>query len=149
MSEHKATIAWKRGTKDFTYETYTRDHKWTFEGGIEVAASSAPAFQGNADLVDPEAALVAAASSCHLLTFLALAARKRFVVESYDDAAVGVLEKNAEGKMAVTRIALRPRVAWGGEKKPSPEDVERLHHQAHEHCFIANSVKSEITVEPG
>ncbi len=148
MSEHRASLRWRRGEAAFTYETYTRDHVWRFPGGVEVPASSAPEFRGNAALVDPEAALVAALSSCHMLTFLAIAARKRIVVESYDDDAVGVLEKNADGKLAVTRVVLRPKVVFGEGASVSKEDLERLHHRSHEECFIANSVKTEVTVEP-
>jgi organic hydroperoxide reductase OsmC/OhrA len=145
MSEHKATIAWSRGGRDFTYEKYSRDHTWTFDGGIRVAATAAPAFLGNPDLVDPEEAFVASVASCHMLTFLAIAARKRLVVESYEDAAVGRMEKNADGKLAVTHVTLSPKIAFGG-KAPSAEELARLHHQAHENCFIANSVRTEITV---
>jgi organic hydroperoxide reductase OsmC/OhrA len=148
MSEHKATISWSRGGREFTYEGYSRDHTWEFGGGIRVQASSAPDFLGNAALVDPEAAFVAAAASCHMLTFLAIAARKRFVVDGYDDAAVGFLEKNARGKLAVTRVVLRPKVRFGGASQPSAEDVAQLHELAHENCFIANSVQSEIVVSP-
>ena len=131
MSEHRASLRWRRGEAAFTYETYTRDHVWRFPGGVEVPASSAPEFRGNAALVDPEAALVAALSSCHMLTFLAIAARKRIVVESYDDEAVGVLEKNADGKLAVTRVVLRPKVVFGEGASVSKEDLERLHHRSH------------------
>jgi organic hydroperoxide reductase OsmC/OhrA len=145
MSEHKATISWSRGDRDFTYETYPRDHTWRFEGGVEVPASAAPAYLGTAERVDPEEGFVAAVSSCHMLTFLAIAARKRLVVERYDDDAIGVLEKNAEGKLAVTRVTLRPRIAFGGEA-PAADVIERLHELAHESCFIANSVRTEITV---
>jgi len=148
MSEYRCRIRWERGGAEYAYETYPRDHTWRFEGGVEVPASSAPEFLGNAERVDPEAALVAAISSCHMLTFLAIAARKRLVVDHYDDEAVGVLEKNEDGKLAVTRTTLRPRVTWGGEGAPSDEAVERMHHQAHGACFIANSVKTEVTIEP-
>lgn len=146
MSEHKATILWSRGDREFGYETYSRDHAWRFEGGIEVAASSAPAYKGNPALVDPEEAFVAAVSSCHMLTFLAIAARRRLVVDRYEDAAVGVLEKNAEGRLAITRVTLHPRIAFGGAP-PSAEEIARLHHLAHEGCFIANSVRTEVVVE--
>jgi organic hydroperoxide reductase OsmC/OhrA len=148
MSEHKANVSWSRGDREFTYEGYSRDHTWEFAGGIRVQASSAPDFLGNPALVDPEAAFVAAASSCHMLTFLAIAARRRLVVESYDDAATGFLEKNGSGKLAVTRVVLRPRVRFGGAQQPSAGDLARLHELAHENCFIANSVKSEIEVSP-
>ena len=146
MSEHKATIAWVRGTTPFEYESYSRDHTWAFEGGIHVSASAAPAFLGNAALVDPEEAFVASVASCHMLTFLALAARKRLVVDGYDDSACGFLEKNADGKLAITRVVLQPRIRFGGTA-PSAVDVARLHELAHENCFIANSVRTEIVVE--
>ena len=146
MSEHKATIRWSRGDRDFAYESYPRDHTWTFEGGVEVAASAAPACLGTAERVDPEEAFVAAVSSCHMLTFLAIAARKRLVVDRYDDDAVGLLEKNADGKLAVTRVTLRPRIAFGATP-PAAEELARLHELAHENCFIANSVRTAIEVE--
>ena len=147
MSEHHAKITWERGSTEFVYDKYPRDHTWHFAAGVTVRASAAAAYLGNPDLVDPEEAFVASLSSCHLLTLLAIAARKRWIVESYEDSAVGFLEKNADGKLAVTRVVLRPRIEFGGERVPSAEQIERLHHQAHEHCFIANSVRTEVTVE--
>src|SRR5438067_4404070 len=113
MSEHKITLAWQRQSADFTYTSYNRDHAWSFDGGATVAASAAPAYQGNPTLVDPEEAFVASLASCHMLTFLAIACKKRFVVDSYRDEAVGFMEKNAEGKMAITRVVLRPRIEFG------------------------------------
>lgn len=148
MAEHRATIAWQRTSDDFSYEGYTRDHTWTFEGGETVPASAAPQFRGNPKLVDPESAFVAALSSCHLLTFLAIASKKRFVVDEYTDDAVGHLEKNAEGKFAVTRVRLRPLVKFGGERQPTAEQLDAMHHDAHAACFIANSVRTEVIVEP-
>jgi organic hydroperoxide reductase OsmC/OhrA len=148
MSEHRATIAWRRTSESFDYEAYNRDHEWTFEGGVRVPASSAPDFKGDPARVDPEKALVAALSSCHMLTFLAVCARKRLVVDAYDDEAVGYLEKNAEGKLAVTRVVLRPRVRFGGDGPPPDDELARLHDKAHHACFIANSVRTEVTVEP-
>jgi organic hydroperoxide reductase OsmC/OhrA len=145
MSEHKASIKWSRGSKDFTYKTYSRDHVWTLNGN-DVPASATTAYLGNPNRVDPEAALVAALSSCHMLTFLALAANKGFVVESYEDAAVGHLEKNAQGKLAVTRVELHPKIAFGGAKQPAAADLEWLHDKAHKECFIANSVTTEVNV---
>lgn len=147
MSEHRATIDWKRGDADFTYESYDRGHTWRFEGGTVVEASAAPTYRGDPSRVDPEEAFVASLASCHMLTFLALAARKRFVVDAYTDDAVGVMEKNEDGKLAVTRVTLRPRIDFDGDA-PSADALERLHEQAHEHCFIANSVRTEIRVEP-
>jgi organic hydroperoxide reductase OsmC/OhrA len=147
MSEHHATIAWVRGSTEFTYDKYPRAHTWSFPCGIRIEASSAPEYLGSADRVNPEEALVAALSSCHMLTFLALAARKRLVVERYDDAAVGVLEKNAGGKLAVTRITLRPKVVFAEDAAPSLPDIQKLHDKAHEHCFIANSLQTEVRIE--
>jgi organic hydroperoxide reductase OsmC/OhrA len=146
MSEHHATITWVRESAEFTYETYPRTHTWSFPSGIQVEASSAPEYLGSADRVNPEEAFVAALSSCHMLTFLALAARKRLVVERYEDAAVGVLEKNGNGKLAVTRVTLRPKVIFARDAVPSPQDLQQLHEKAHEHCFIANSVRTEVTI---
>jgi organic hydroperoxide reductase OsmC/OhrA len=147
MSEHRAKIAWQRGGVDFTYETYSRDHEWEFEGEVRVAASAAPAFRGSAERVDPEEAFVAAVSSCHMLTFLAIAARSKIAVESYTDEAVGFLEKNADGRLAMTRVELKPRVVFAEGHEPTPEQLARMHESSHKHCFIANSVNTEITVE--
>jgi organic hydroperoxide reductase OsmC/OhrA len=145
MSEHRATIRWSRDGKDFTYKTYSRDHVWLANGN-EIPASATAAYLGNPRRVDPEAALVAALSSCHMLTFLAVAAVGGFVVESYEDEPVGHLEKNAAGKMAITRVELRPKIVFGGARQPTPADLERLHDKAHKECFIANSVTTEVTV---
>ena len=148
MSEHRATIEWKRETPDFTTETYNRDHDWSFDAGVTVRASAAPGYRGNERCVDPEEAFVASLSSCHMLTFLALAAKKRYVVDAYKDQAVGVLDKDAAGNLAMTRVTLRPQVAFGGEKVPSPEELWQLHERAHHACFITNPVKTEVLVEP-
>lgn len=148
MAEHVAEIAWTRETPDFTYETYDRNHTWTFEGGTVVAASAAPAFGGNPAQVDPEEAFVAALSSCHMLSFLAIASRKRVIVDDYRDRAVGYLEEIGPKRLAITRVVLRPRVRFGAENPPSPEIAQKMHDQAHHGCFIANSVKTEVLVEP-
>ncbi len=145
MSEHVAQIAWSRDGRPFTYDEYSRDHEWRFEGGTTVAASASPRYLGSAALVDPEEAFVAALSSCHMLSFLAIAAKKRLVVESYADRAVGWLESNREGRMAVTRVRLEPTITWG-ERVPEGAVLDRMHHLAHEECFIANSVTTEVTV---
>ena len=147
MSEHKATVEWKRETENFSYESYDRDHVVTFDGGVRVPASAAPAYRGNPAHVDPESALVGALSSCHMLTFLAVACKKQFVVDSYRDQAVGFLEKNAKGKLAVTRVILRPKITFGGTTPPTPEQMTALHARAHAECFIANSVLTDVTVE--
>ena len=148
MSEHKANIIWSRGGKDFGYKSYSRDHLWRFDNGVEVPGSATPSYLGNPQRVDPEAAFVAALSSCHMLTFLALASNKSFVIDSYEDHAVGHLEKNAAGKLAVTRVELRPRIRFSGEKQPTEAELAHLHELSHRECFIANSVKTEVSVVP-
>ena len=152
MSEHKATVRWKLESGDFLKGRYSREHTWTFDGGITVPASPSPGVvpvpYSNPAHVDPEEAYVAAISSCHMLTFLYVAMRQGFVVESYEDDAVGVMQKNEGGAIWISAVTLNPRIAYGGEKRPSADDEERLHHLAHEQCFIANSVKTEITVKP-
>ena len=146
MSEHRATVHWNRQNTPFTYKEYTRDHVWKFDGGSEIRASAAPQFLGNDTLVDPEQAFVAALSSCHMLTFLALAARDGLVVNAYEDDAVGLMERNADKRLAITRVVLRPKITWGGDS-PSAEQLDKLHTSAHKHCFIANSVTTDISVE--
>jgi organic hydroperoxide reductase OsmC/OhrA len=148
MSEHKITLTWKRGDLPFDYQKYSRDHTWKFDGGHEMAASAAPAYLGNPKNVNPEEAYVASLSSCHMLTFLAIACKQKFVLDEYTDEAIGHMEKNAEGKMAITRVTLKPKIKFSGEKQPATEELDKMHHAAHEDCFIANSVKTEITVEP-
>ena len=146
MSEHRATIEWERGHGEFRYSSYPRDHTWPFEGGVQVSASAAPGYLGNPDFVDPEEAYVASLASCHMLTFLAIAVRKGLVVDRYRDAATGFMGRNADGKMTVARVVLRPEVSLGSPA-PSPEAFEKLHEIAHEECFIANSVRTAVTVE--
>ena len=148
MSEHKATIKWARNGTDFSYKNYSRDHVWRFDNGVETPASAAPAYLGNPQRVDPEAAFVAALSSCHMLTFLALASNKGFIVDSYEDDAVDRLEKNASGKLAITRVELRPKILYSGTKQPTQTDIDWLHDKAHRECFIANSVTTEVNVAP-
>jgi organic hydroperoxide reductase OsmC/OhrA len=147
MSEHRVNLEWKRGTDPFSYESYSRDHAWILEGGARVPASAAPAYRGNPAYVNPEDALVAALSSCHMLTFLAIAAKKQFVIDRYDDNAIGFLEKNAKGKLALTRLILRPRIVFGGPNTPTQEQIRSLHERAHRECFIANSVTTVVMVE--
>jgi organic hydroperoxide reductase OsmC/OhrA len=152
MAEYHARIVWQRGQSRFTDNRYSRSHEWRFDEGVIVPASSSPHVvplpMSVAAAVDPEEAFVASLSSCHMLTFLYLAARRGFSIDSYDDAAVGILEKNAAGQQAITRVTLRPDVRFSGDKLPTAEEVEALHHSAHEGCFIANSVKTEVNVEP-
>ena len=148
MSEHAVTIEWKKETADFEYQTYNRDHDWVFDAGIRVRASANPAYLGNERCVDPEEAFVASLSSCHMLTFLAIACKKKFVVESYQDQAVGILAKNPTGSLAITQVTLRPRVRFGSGQTPTPDELAKMHDQAHHACFIASSVKTEVVVEP-
>ncbi|RJF98917.1 OsmC family protein [Noviherbaspirillum saxi] len=151
MHTYEATISWSRGDHAFTDNRYSRGHRWSFDGGIEVPASSSPSVvpepMSIAAAVDPEEAFVAAVSSCHMLTFLWVAGRQGFVVDSYRDKALGIMEKNTEGRVAVTRVTLRPRIVFSGTRQPSADELDHMHHKAHEDCFIANSVKSEIVVE--
>ena len=146
MSEHKATIHWNRQGRAFTHKEYSREHRWRFAGGYEVRASSAPKYLGDPALVDPEEAFVAALSSCHMLTFLALAARDGLVVDDYEDHAVGFLARNAEKRVAITRVVLRPKITWGGDA-PSREQLDQLHANAHKHCFIASSVTTKVDID--
>jgi organic hydroperoxide reductase OsmC/OhrA len=147
MSEHHATLTWNRNTDlDFTYQTYTRDHDWRFENGETLRASAAKEFLGNPECVDPEGAFVASLSSCHMLTFLAIACKKRFTVESYTDRAVGYLEPGPEGKLAITRITLHPEIQFSGDRLPTEEQLAQIHEVAHQECFLANSVTTKITV---
>jgi organic hydroperoxide reductase OsmC/OhrA len=147
MSEHRATVRWTRTSADFTYETYNRAHELEFDEGLRVPASSAPEFRGDKERLDPESAFVSALSSCHMLTFLALAARRRHTLEFYQDNAVGFLEKNSAGKRAMTRVILRPKIVWSEDTTVSNDEVEMMHRLAHAECFIANSVTTEVSVE--
>lgn len=147
MSEHRVDVVWRRESAGFGYDEYNRAHEWRFEGEHVVLASAAPAFRGDPGRVDPEAAFAASLSSCHMLTFLALAARKRLVVDSYEDSATAYLEKGENGRLRVTRVVLRPRVVFGGDGAPGPAEIDRMHHRSHDECFIANSVTTEVVVE--
>ena len=151
MSQISVQILWQRGNADFIDNRYSRAHAWRFDGGIEVPASSSPHVVpvplSLEAAVDPEEAFVASLSSCHMLWFLSLAAAQRLRVDRYSDDAVGVLGKNAQGKVAMTAVTLKPRVTISGEK-PTAAAFEALHHKAHEKCFIANSVTTEVHVEP-
>lgn len=151
MHTHEATVSWDRGDQKFTDNRYSRGHLWRFDGGAQVPASSSPYVvpvpMSVVANVDPEEALVAATSSCHMLFFLSTAARRGFVVDRYVDHAFGVMDKNSDGKVAMTRITLRPRIDFGGERKPTPQELDEIHHESHAQCFIANSLKIEIVVE--
>ena len=152
MSRHQATIHWQCGDGDFLSRRYSRAHVWRFDGGAEVRASSSPHVvplpMSDATAVDPEEAFVAALASCHMLWFLDIAGRRGHRVESYDDDAVGVMAKNADGKLAITEVTLRPHVAFAGAGRASREAVDAMHHEAHVACFLAASVLTRISVEP-
>jgi len=145
MSEHHARIRWKRATPDFVYETYDRAHSVAFGGGSTLAASSAVEFRGRPELANPEEMLVAALSSCHMLTFLAIAARKRLVVDAYEDDAVGYMTENEERQLWVSRVILRPRIRFASPVDPG--QLAKIHELSHRECFIANSVRTVVEVE--
>jgi organic hydroperoxide reductase OsmC/OhrA len=149
--EYRATVKWARpGDAKFTDQRYSRGHTWSFDGGVTVPGSSSPLSAklpySVAEAVDPEEALVAALSSCHMLTFLYVAAKQGFVVDRYEDSAVGEMTKNAHGRMWVSKVTLHPAITFSGDKRPTSEQLDHLHHLAHDECYIANSVKSEVVV---
>jgi organic hydroperoxide reductase OsmC/OhrA len=150
MSEHRAIVRWKRTGSDFLKGHYSREHTWTFDGGLTVPASPSPSIEpapwSNAANIDPEEAFVAAVSSCHMLFYLMFAYQHGFQVDSYEDEAVGTMTKNERGILWISAIQLNPRVSYSGEKRPTPADEERLHHLSHDQCFIANSIKTQVTV---
>lgn len=150
MSEYKVTVHWERNEQHFTDNRYSRGHTWEFDG-LTVPGSSSPQVvprYSNPNAVDPEEAFVAALTSCHMLWFLSIAAGRGFRVDSYSDEALGVMAKNQKGRFAMTLVTLRPKVIFSGEQVPSRSDIEEIHHQAHEECFIANSVTTEVRCEP-
>jgi organic hydroperoxide reductase OsmC/OhrA len=152
LSEHRTVVEWSRDGAIFTDSRYSRGHRWLFDGGIEVRASASPHVVrlplSVAEAVDPEEAFVASLSSCHMLVFLSIAAKKGFMVDSYRDEATGVLEKDSSGKLAMTRVTLHPQVQFSGDKRPTPDDLAAMHHDSHEGCFIASSVKTDVRCEP-
>ena len=152
MHEYTAQVHWQRQGAAFTDKRYSRGHQWHFDGGITVPGSASPLSVrppfSVAEAVDPEEAFVAAVSSCHMLWFLDTAARAAWVVDDYCDNAVGVMTANAQGKLWVSQVTLRPRLVFAGDKQPDAAEIERLHHVAHEECYIANSVRSEVRIEP-
>jgi organic hydroperoxide reductase OsmC/OhrA len=152
MSSYQAEVSWQRqGDEEFVDSKYSRAHLWKFDGGVSIPASSAvssvPLPYSKPENVDPEEALVAAISSCHMLTFLYRAAKSGFVVDSYQDLAVGFMEADSHGRKSVTQVKLAPSITFSGSVRPTDSTVDRLHHEAHEECYIANSVRSDITVK--
>jgi len=152
MSEYKVTVYWQRQDQPFTDNRYSRGHSWDFDGGVKVPASSSPQVvplpYSNASAVDPEEAFVASLSSCHMLCFLSIAAKRGFRVDSYTDDAIGILEKDASGRFAMTRVTLRPNSVFSGAQLPAETEIQAMHHEAHEECFIASSVKTDVRCEP-
>lgn len=150
MQQFTARVSWRRDQQVFTDNRYSRAHRWEFDGGLAVPASSSPLSvavpMSDPSALDPEEALVAAVSSCHMLFFLSIAQQRGFVVDRYQDAALGTMTKNDQGKMAMTRIALRPAIDFCG-KQPTAEELAALHHSAHEECYIANSIKADVVLE--
>lgn len=153
MAAYTATITWTRDDAVFSDGKYSRAHEISFDGGITVAGSSSPHVVklplSREDAIDPEEMLVAALSSCHMLTFLDLARRAGFVIDAYNDVAEGKMGKDERGRYAVTQVKLNPVILWSGEKQPEPEEIRELHHKAHEACFIANSFRGDIAIGGG
>ncbi len=150
MSEYRIQLEWQRKTQDFEYSTYNREHAIIFGSDTRICASAAPEFEGDADCLNPEQSFVASMASCHMLTFLALASKRRFVVDSYHDAPFSVLGRNEKHKPAIVKGVMRPRVTFSGDRYPSEEEYHTLHDKAHEYCFISNSVAQcvEPRIEP-
>ncbi|MEO8669682.1 MAG: OsmC family protein [Tahibacter sp.] len=152
MSEYHAEVLWTRENADFLDNRYSRRHRWRFDGGLEVAGSSSPQVvalpMSDPAAVDPEEAFVASLASCHMLWFLSIAAKQRFCVDQYRDVASGTMQKNAKGKMFIAVVTLRPEVTFSGSRQPTESQLVRMHEHAHEECFIANSVRSDVRCEP-
>ncbi len=152
MGHYSADIEWLRGDQDFLDNQYSRRHVIRFDGGVEIPGSSSPHVLpvplSDATAVDPEEAFVAALAGCHMLWFLYIAAQRGFRVDRYTDSAVGVMDKNADGKLAMTVVTLHPRIAFSGTTRPARAECDDMHHHAHAECFIANSVKTEVRCEP-
>jgi organic hydroperoxide reductase OsmC/OhrA len=150
MSVHTATVIWRRGDQPFTDNAYSRGHEWKFDGGATVPASASPDVvplpMSVAENVDPEEAFVASLASCHMLFFLSIAAKRGYIVDRYTDAAIGNVGKNGDGKLAVTKVVLEPKVSFAGENMPTAEQIRQMHEKSHDLCFIANSVRTEVIV---
>ena len=152
MAQYTAEVSWQRGSQDFLDNRYSRQHVIQFDGGVEVPGSSSPHVVpvplSDPAAVDPEELFVASLASCHMLWFLSLAAKQGFRVDRYRDSPVGAMGRNAEGRTAFTLVTLRPEVRFSGQPTPTTDQVLHLHHQAHELCFIASSVTTEVRCEP-
>ena len=150
MGKYQATVEWSRGDANFLDNKYSREHMWHFDGGVTVKGSSSPHVvpvpYSNASAVDPEEALIVALASCHMLSFLYVAGKRGFVVDEYRDQASGKMTKNAAGKNWISEVTLHPKILFSGPKTPDQPEIAALHHEAHEECFIANSVKTDVRV---
>ncbi len=152
MSKYTVTVKWQRDGQDFLDDNYSRGHTWEFDGGLSVPASASPQIvplpKSVAENVDPEEAFIASLSSCHMLFFLAVAAQEGYVIDNYVDSAVGYMARNDQGRRAMTKVVLRPKVVFSGDTQPTAEQIEKIHERSHEQCFIANSVKAKVITEP-
>ncbi|AXI03165.1 OsmC family protein [Aquirhabdus parva] len=152
MAQYGVEVIWSRDNQNFLDNRYSRKHILRFDGGVDVVGSSSPHVvplpYSETAAVDPEESFVAALSSCHMLWFLAIAAKRGFIIDHYYDAAIGIMAKNAENKLAMTVVTLKTDVHFSQEKIPSHQELDQMHHEAHEECFIANSVKTDVRVEP-
>lgn len=146
MSTFAAKLTWERETADFAIKTYNRNHLIDFGNDNTIKASAAADYVGDVARVNPEQEFTAAVASCHMLTFLAVASQKGFVVDRYEDNAVGELGKNEQGKMAIVTIQLQPEITFSGERQPKPDELQAMHASAHKHCFIANSIHTQVKV---
>ena len=150
MDNYQAQVIWQRQQQQFSDNKSSRAHEWKFDGGLSVPASSAPSSvplpYSLAENVDPEEALIAALASCHMLFFLAFACKQGYIIDTYDDEAIGTMSKNEHGRLYISAITLRPRVLFSGDKTATAEQISALHELAHEHCYIANSVRAEVTI---
>jgi len=147
MSDHRVSVRWQRNDAAFERGNYPREHEVRFDGGQAVRNSAAPEYGGDAAASNPEELLLAALSTCHMLTFLAVMANRGYVVDSYADDAVAILDKDTDGRIAVTRAVLAPKVAFAGDKRPGADEYAKFHERAHAACFIANSVKTQVELK--
>ena len=151
MSNYTATVIWTRGDQNFLDRKYSRAHEIKFDGGVTVPGSSSPRVvrlpMSREDAVDPEEMLVASLSMCHMLFFLDFASRAGFVLDRYEDPAEGLFGKDERGRLAITKVTLKPQIEWSGEKQPGAADIAELHHKSHEACFIANSFRGEVVID--
>lgn len=147
MGNHLASIHWQRNGQDFNYETYDRTYMITFSGGENIQASNPKDYFGKSELPNPEELLVSALSGCYMQTFLAVACKNGYIIDSYLDEAIGITNKNERGKISVTEITLHPKIKFGGSKLPDDDTVNKMREKAHENCFISNSINSHVNIE--